>query len=123
MKAFCKKTLPVLALGAIAGFLNGLLGAAGGILLVAGLSHRIKNGRTPFPTALAVMLPLSALTLRRYYALGHLSELPGFVFSSAALLGGVLGALLLRRLKPRALQRIFAGVTLLSGILLLFPNA
>ena len=123
MKAFFKKTLPVLALGAIAGFLNGLLGAAGGILLVAGLTRRIKDARTPFSTALAVMLPLSALTLCRYYALGHLNAAPSPSFLAVALLGGVLGAWLLRRLKPRILQRIFAGVTLLSGVLLLFSHA
>ena len=123
MKAFCRKTIPVLALGAIAGFLNGLLGAAGGILLVAGLAQRTEDPRAPFSTALAVMLPLSALTLHRYYALGHLNAPPSVPFLVAALLGGVLGAWLLRRMKPRILQRIFAGVTLLSGVLLLFSHA
>jgi uncharacterized membrane protein YfcA len=123
MKTFCAKTLPVLALGGIAGFLNGLLGAAGGILLVAGLTRRMKNGHSPFPTALAVMLPLSALTLWRYHTLGHLNALPSFGFPIVALLGGALGAFLLRLLKPRILQRIFSAITLLSGILLLFPNA
>ena len=112
-----------MALGGLAGFLNGLLGAAGGILLVAGLTHRIKDAHAPFSTALAVMLPLSALTLYRYYAIGHLSATPHVGFLAAALLGGMLGAWLLRRLRPRILQRIFAGVTLLSGVMLLFPHA
>ena len=50
-----KKILPVCLLGALAGFLNGLLGAGGGIPLVLGLrallGKKVANGTKKRPLA------------------------------------------------------------------------
>ena len=62
MKTLFRQILPVLCLGLGAGFLNGVLGAGGGILVVAGLNallgKKIEDKRAIFASAIAVMLPL-----------------------------------------------------------------
>ena len=113
--------LLLLLLGWCGGFLNGLLGAGGGILLVYGLRallRREEEGREIFVTALAVMMPLSALSVWRYAQSGALPlQLLGAILLPAVT-GGLLGAWLLTRLQPRTLARIFAFVVLTSGVLM-----
>ena len=118
-----KKTYPVLLLiGFLAGLTNGLLGAAGGIVIVMGLraflTKKVANGRSFYTTALAVMLPLSILTAMQYARGGHLGALPPEIVVFPSVLGGALGAWLLPYLKPTLLHRIFAVLILISGILL-----
>ena len=122
MKLFFCKILPLVALGMGAGFLNGLLGAGGGIVIVYGLTlllgRRVADPRAVYVTALAVMLPLSALSLWHYAGFGHLPERELWLLLLPAVIGGVLGAWLLRRLTPHLLSRLFAAIVLLSGVMM-----
>lgn len=122
MKVFLTKILPIVGIGLAAGFLNGLLGAGGGIVIVFGLGallgKQLADPRSIYATAIAVMLPLSALSAWQYFKNGHLTEGNLGLLILPALAGGALGAWLLRRLSPRAIARIFAAVVLISGILL-----
>ena len=124
MAHFIKRSLLVLLLGALAGFLNGLLGAGGGIPLVLGLTllfgKKAANGRRIFTTALAVMLPLSLFSFLCYTQAAPLCDLQFFAVFFPSLAGGAVGAWLLGRLSVVVLNRIFATVMALSGILLLF---
>lgn len=123
MKHFFSQILPIFAIGLSAGFLNGLLGAGGGIVIVFGLRKllrgRLEDPRSIFPTAIAVMLPLSLLSVWQYARQGSLdlSFLGWLILPAIA--GGVIGGLLLRRLSTKALSRLFAAVVLVSGVMLL----
>ena len=123
MRRFLKKTLPVCLLGLVAGLINGLLGAGGGIVIVLGLKKRLEkergDTRSLYTSALAVMLPLSLVSVWRYARAGQISTARISAFLLPALLGGALGALLLRRFSPRVLSRLFSALVLMSGILLL----
>ena len=122
MKRTFSLILPLLLLGLAAGFLNGLLGACGGIVLIFGmqklLRDRLSDKRSVFATAIAVILPLSAISALHYFRLGSvdINTLELLIFP--AVIGGALGAFLLRRLTPRRLSRIFAAVVLVSGIVM-----
>ncbi len=115
-----------------AGLLNGLLGAAGGILLVAVLPrltppavlyppHRLLGDfharRDILATAMAVMLPVSAVSWMFYWA-GGIRPSPALLLwlSLPAAAGGLLGAKLLGRLPDRLLKRIFAAVVIIAGL-------
>ena len=118
-----------------AGLLNGLLGAAGGILLVAALprleraaplhasactAERPMDQRDVLATALAVMLPVSAVSGVFYY-LGGIRPSPvllAYLILPAAA-GGLLGAGLLARIPAHALKRIFAAVVVIAGLRML----
>ena len=123
-------------LGLGAGLLNGLLGAAGGILLVA-LLPRITPPATLYPpvrplgdfherrdilaTALAVMLPVSTVS-GMFYWLGGIRPSPTILLSLIlpAAAGGLLGAKLLARIPNDLLKKIFAAVVVIAGIRMLF---
>ena len=122
MKVHFLQILPLIAIGLGAGFLNGLLGAGGGILIVFGLrkllKRSLKDPRAIFPTAIAVMLPLSLLSAWQYARAGSLQLSYFGWLILPAIAGGVIGALLLRRISVKALSRLFAAVVLISGIVL-----
>lgn len=121
----------LLALGGGAGFINGLLGTGGGILLVLALRgygrrHRIggdavsaESQRDIYATALAVMVPISVFSTIQYARAGTL-DLGGFApMLLPTVVGGVLGGILLDRLKLDWVKRLFALLVLISGVLMI----
>ena len=107
-------------LGLGAGFINGLLGAGGGILIVFGLSRllrgKVRDPRSVYASAIAVILPLSILSAIQYFRHGSVDLNMAVALILPAIAGGAVGAWLLRRLSPALLSRVFAAVVLLSGI-------
>ena len=118
-----------LGLGAAAGLINGLLGAGGGILVVRTLPALLtdgesRDGRDVFATALAVMLPVSAVSavvyfLRGSIAPGNFDFVRAAIFAVTGTVGGSVGALLLSRADVRLVRLIFAAITVWSGISML----
>ena len=118
-----KKLMILVLLGTAAGFINGLLGAGGGILLVWVFSLRNPNDspegvRDTFASTLAAILPITALSAI-LYSLGEsgtpsISELAPLILPAIA--GGAIGAFLLHRINTMFLKKIFALLILYSGI-------
>ena len=115
--------VPLLVLfGFLAGTVNGLLGAGGGILVVYAMAYALRgapsDSRDLYANALCVMLPISVLSCVRYAMSGNL-RLDGFTrFAVPALIGGVVGGFLLGRLRVGALKALFAALVIYSGIVL-----
>ena len=118
------------AAGLGAGLLNGLLGAAGGILLVAvlpllpGLCAEDavpESRRDVLATSMAVMLPVSAVSLVLYFLRGLRppTELLAGIWLPS-LIGGVIGAWMLDRLPVRTVKILFALLVLVSGVRMVF---
>ena len=110
--------LTVFGLGA--GFVNGLLGAGGGVLLVFGLSPFFRGSedsqRDIFANALAVTFPVSIVSAISYAAAGRFN-LDGFAhYLIPCALGGVFGAFLLGKLNVRIVKTVFAALVIFSGI-------
>ena len=103
--------------GGLAGALNGLFGAGGGILLVPLLMrvHKLPPQKA-FATSLAIILPVSAVT----FALLLLREPFSWREALPYLLGGAAGGFCagkwLKRLPVVWLRRLFGGLLLLSGL-------
>ena len=119
-------------LGTLAGFINGLLGTGGGILLVLLFSRsaeRAKQGkgisfpmarRDIYANALSVMLPISIFSATQYASAGALDVKAFSPMLLPSLLGGILGGILLDRLKLSWLRTLFSLLVLISGIFMLF---
>lgn len=103
-----------------AGLVNGLLGAGGGIIAVWGLGRMLRgrgaSGRDVFANALAVMLPLSVVSVLGYGSGGTVDyrELGTLVLPAIA--GGLCGALVLDRIRVDWLKLIFSAVVVYSGL-------
>lgn len=126
MKATQKEKLGALYIavsGFIAGVVNGLLGAGGGILIISAFSKIMKNElpekKDVFVNSLCVMLPLSALSCLLYAARGDLSTEGFGIFVLPAIVGGAVGGLLTDRIRSHALKKLFAALVILSGVLLI----
>lgn len=115
--------LGVAGAGLLAGIANGLLGAGGGIIAVFALAHFLRSGeyerRDLYANALCVMLPISAVSCLRYAAAGHLVTEGFGIYALPAVAGGVVGGILLGRLRASALKRLFGLLVIYSGILLI----
>lgn len=122
MKFFKDSSLLLIVGGILAGFINGLLGAGGGIIIVFVLSRvlRESDSRDIFANALCVMLPLSAVSCAIYVANGSTSFEGFSAFILPAILGGLLGGLLLCKINTFFLKKLFAALVAISGFLLLF---
>ncbi len=104
-----------------AGFLNGLLGAGGGILLVWAFSSCMKDPtadgvRNVFAATLSAVIPITALSACLYgtVSAADMSEMAPLILPAMA--GGVIGALLLGKIPTAVLKKIFAVLVLYSGI-------
>ena len=108
--------------GLAAGFLNGLLGAGGGIVIVWILEKAIgdvaRDSRDVFANALAVMLPISAVSTVTYAISGGLPTEDITRFLIPAVLGGLVGAFLLDKISTAAVKTLFCFLVILSGIMM-----
>lgn len=120
MKSFLKE-FSVYFVGLAAGIINGLLGGGGGMIVVPGLALTLGlTAKKSHATALAVILPASVISA----CVLLFTFKNDWVLLSATTLGvsagGVVGALLLKKLKNPAITKIFAALMLLAGVKLLF---
>ena len=107
-----KTILKLLLLGTAAGFVNGLIGSGGGILVVFGLAPLITDPdgkRDVFVNALAVMLPISLVSAISYISTGR-TDLTGF---------GVIGAFILDKINVPVIKKLFTALVIWSGIYLM----
>ena len=115
--------------GLAAGFMNGLLGAGGGILLVFVMNTIMApqapnnplavDARDIMANALAAMLPVTAFSAIRYAVLGALPTENLTRYLLPAISGGLCGAWLLERMKANVVRKIFAVIVIFSGILMI----
>lgn len=110
-------------MGFFSGLANGLLGAGGGIIVVYALSYslgeKIKDGRDVFANALCVMLPISAVSCVSYAIAGNLTVSGIGVYAIPAIIGGIVGGILLGKIRLTALRKLFAALVIYSGIVLI----
>lgn len=93
--------------GFVAGILNGLLGAGGGMVIVPMLE---KSGLKParaHATSIAVIVPLCILSAALYLINGSLSFKDALPFLPAGFIGAFAGAKLLSHIPDALLRRIF----------------
>ena len=108
------------AVGLVAGFLSGLFGVGGGILIVPALvlvmamDQRLAHG-----TSLAAVLPI-AVSSTLGYALEDKVDWPvAALLAAAAVAGAVVGTHALQRLPQRTLAFAFSGLLVVTAVRLL----
>ncbi|MBR4308445.1 MAG: TSUP family transporter [Oscillospiraceae bacterium] len=99
--------------GAVAGVVNGLLGTGGGMVLLPLLERYCDlEEKEVFACCVGIILPLSTVSLGAYFLCGGSIEGEGFTYILGGVAGGVLGGLLLKKLRCRWLHRIMGAFIL-----------
>lgn len=109
--------MSILLVGLGAGFLSGVFGVGGGILIVPGLVFFAKmDQRRAHGTSLAAVLPISLSSLVTYWAHDHVDWHVSFWLAIGAVGGAFLGTKLLKTVRHDVLSYGFAIVLVASAI-------
>ena len=116
-----KKKKVLMISGTIIGAINGIFGGGGGMIAVPLMVKFLGyDNKTAHATAIAVILPVSIFTAVVYLISGAFSIVAGLWTSAGVIGGGIVGAILLKKLNANSVGKIFAFVMLFSGLKLLF---
>ncbi|MCH5152027.1 MAG: TSUP family transporter [Clostridiales bacterium] len=121
MNLTAKNKWLLLIFSALAGFVNGFLGGGGGVLIVTLLLAVVKlHQKHAQATALLVILPLTVVSAVVYLVRGNVDWEPTLWATLGVVVGGVVGALLLSKIKGNVAKIIFALVLVAGGVKMLF---
>jgi uncharacterized membrane protein YfcA len=107
----------ILAAATVCGVASGMFGIGGGVLLVPllGLLFAFSQHRAQGTSLIALVPPTGILALISYANGGFVSWKTGLLLIPGVFLGGILGGMLAKRIKPRAMREIFAGILFALG--------
>lgn len=109
-----------LVTGAIIGFVNGFWGGGGGMICVPLLTQVIRlPEKKSHATTLLIMLPLSIVSLIVYIIRGNMPWFDAFRIGIGFVVGGVIGALLLKLLSNMWLGILFSMIIMAGGLKML----
>lgn len=106
----------IAALSALCGFINGLLGAGGGIpfvLLYGKMSGDVKKAHA---LSVAVMLPITAVSAAVYLLFGRVTLSAALPYLPMTVVGALLGSLLLKRASVPTLRRVFGALIIFGAV-------
>lgn len=112
-------------LGLAAGFLSGMFGVGGGILIVPGLimiahfSQKVASG-----TSLAAIVPLASIGVLSYAVSNSVAWVAAIFLAAGAMVGSRIGTRLLVMVKTKPLQILFSGfmVVVIVSLFLVVPD-
>lgn len=102
--------------GALIGAVNGLLGAGGGMLTVPILKKMGMPQKAAHKNAVAVILPITAISATLYLLGGRVRLLDAVPFIPLGLVGAALGTLIIKKISPTLLKKIFALFMIWAGV-------
>lgn len=116
--------LYLIVIGLVAGFMGGLVGIGGGVIivpalvLILGLSQHFAQG-----ISLALMIfPVGIMGVINYYKKGYVDFKYAGLIAVGFVLGSYLGSKFSLSLPQETVRKIFAIVMILLAIKLLFPQ-
>lgn len=113
---FLRKSIRLSLAGGVAGLVNGLFGAGGGMVLAPILSEKADIAEDErFPSSVAIIMPICVVSLlfSARWQLGYSHILPYLIGSAV---GGIAAGLLGKRIPTTWLHRIFGVLILWGGI-------
>ena len=114
--------LILLAVGVAAGFLSGLVGIGGGIIIVPvlvyflGFTQHQAQGTVLF----MFLLPIGILGIMNYHKAGHVDYKTAFIMATTFVFGSYFGSRLAISLDQKMIKQIFGAIMILLGAKMLF---
>lgn len=122
-KKIGKTVVKYLIIGILAGFVSGFFGAGGGVVLIFALCLMSKDNESvkgAFAETALITATYSLVSGIIYYVKGNLPYDKAFSLIVPALIGGLLGAVLLDKLPIKPLKKIFGAVVIIAGLIMIF---
>ena len=110
-----------MVIGALCGFLNGFFGGGGGMLVVPLLKNRCSmDEKCAHASAVAVVLPITIVSAI-INSLNYGADVDTLVpVTVGSVVGGVIGALLLKKLNNGAIKIAFSIAMIAAGVRMVF---
>ena len=114
--------LILLAVGLTAGFLSGMVGIGGGIIIVPvlvyflGFTQHQAQGTTLF----MFLLPIGILGVMNYHKQGHVDFKTAFIIATTFVVGSYFGSKVAISLDQKVVKQIFGAIIILLGAKMLF---
>jgi len=103
--------------GSGVGIINGFFGAGGGMLAVPLLNKGLKEEvKVSHATAILVILPITIVSSIFYGLNGHFNLQQTLFVGGGVLVGGIIGALLLKKLPAKIVGFVFAILMITAGV-------
>jgi uncharacterized protein len=111
------RSVGIFAVACVCGVASGMFGIGGGVLLVPllGLLFEFSQHRAQGTSLVALIPPTGVLALMAYSKEGFVSWRTGLLLIPGVFLGGIIGGILAKKVKPQSLRKVFAGVLVLLG--------
>ena len=101
------------------GVVNGLLGAGGGMLAVPMLKSIGFGQKEAQENAIAVILPVSVLSASLYLLRDYVNITDALPYIPTGLIGSVIGTIIIKKISPNLLKKLFGGFMIYAGVRLL----
>jgi uncharacterized membrane protein YfcA len=120
----------LLAIGCVGGFLSGLLGVGGGVIFVPALFFSLSSlgfsedhaMHIAVGSSLAVVLATGATSAFGHFRRGALDIATVKAWAPPMVIGVILGAMVASSVKTVVLKEIFAGMTLVISLYMMFAR-
>lgn len=117
-----KENILLIVIGLVAGFMGGMLGLGGAIIIIpalvmaVGYSQQMAQGTT----LLMLVLPVGALAAYEYYKMGQVNVKAALILAVAFFISGFFGAKFANQVPKDVLKKIFAVFLIAIAIKILF---
>lgn len=107
--------------GVFVGFLNGFFGGGGGMIVVPLLIFLLGlEDKKAHATALLIILPISVCSAVVYLINNNIDIMKIVYVGIGFIVGGIIGALLLKKINNKVLRVIFSIIMVVAGVKMLF---
>jgi uncharacterized membrane protein YfcA len=116
-KGSALRALGIFCMAGSCGVAAGMVGIGGGVLLVPLLSllFGFSQHRAQGTSLIALIPPTGLLAFLAYWKTGYVDLHTGALLIPGVFVGGILGGMLARKLNPRRMAEVFAGLMFLLG--------
>ena len=116
--------LILLAIGLVAGYLSGLIGIGGGIVIVPVLVYMLAmDQKTAQGTTIFLfLLPIGILSVYNYYKAGHVDFKTAAIIAITFLVGSYFGSKTAITIDTKLVRQIFAVAIILIGVRMLWDR-
>jgi uncharacterized protein len=111
------RSFGIFCMAAFCGVAAGMVGIGGGVLLVPLLSllFGFSQHRAQGTSLIALIPPTGLLAFLAYWKAGYVDLHTGVLLIPGVFVGGIVGGMMARKLNPRRMGEVFAGLMFLLG--------